>query len=197
MKKTIATTLALLLFTTHSAADMAEGIKAYEQGDYAKALNEFTIEARRGNPAAQNNLGVMYAIGEIVKRDLRTAAKWYEKAAEQGLALAQYNLGVLYEEGLGVVQDIPTAAVWFRLASEQGDVLAQHRLGLLLAKGVGIKRDNGEAYFWLSLVAGATTDEILRTEALDIRLEVEKRMSQKEVVDAELLVGNWRKKTDF
>jgi TPR repeat protein len=48
-----------------------EDIKAYKW--YMKA-------AKRGDPMAQNNLGVLYTEGTGIKQDYKKAIKWYTKA---------------------------------------------------------------------------------------------------------------------
>jgi TPR repeat protein len=50
---------------------------------------------------AQFNLGVCYANGYGVEKNLQQAFYWHKKAAEQGHAKAQYNLGVCYDKGYG------------------------------------------------------------------------------------------------
>ena len=70
---------------------------------------------------AQNNLGLMFELGQGVTRDYAEAARWYRKAAEQGEALAQDNLGRMYEQGRGVTQDYVLAHMWHNLAAAQGD----------------------------------------------------------------------------
>jgi len=179
-----------LAFSPSVRAD--NGIHAYERGELALALKKFTERALMGDASAQNNLAVMYANGEVVKRDMKTAARWYTAAAEQGLSIAQYNLGVLHEEGLGVDRDPAAAAVWYQLAAIQGDVLAQYRLGLLLADGGSGVGDDAEAYFWLSVVAGETDDKVVHREALAKRAEVAARLTRKQIVDAEFQLGAWR-----
>ena len=51
------------------------------------------------------NLGVAYAHGEGVTKDVAEAVRWYRKAADAGDTKAMFNLGVLYRKGEGVAQD--------------------------------------------------------------------------------------------
>lgn len=186
--------LVVYLASFSALAGMDGAMQAYERGNFAVALKTFTEKALKGDPGAQNNLAVMYANGELVKKDMELALKWYSKAAEQGLAVAQYNLGILYDEGLGTERDPGAAAVWYQLAATQGDVLAQYRLGILYADGEDDVRDESDAYFWLSAVSSSTKDPILRDDALKRRGIVAKRMTRKQIVEAELLFGAWRGK---
>ena len=83
----ILTIIAFVLMATPSwGGDFDKGMDAYNNGDYATALEEWTPLAERGDPYAQNNLALMYYYGEGVLQDYQTAAKWYTLAAEQGYA---------------------------------------------------------------------------------------------------------------
>ena len=65
-------------------ADYKKGYAAYESGDFATALREWTSLAKQGNANAQNNLGGMYAIGQGVIRDYVYAHMWGKIAASNG-----------------------------------------------------------------------------------------------------------------
>ena len=92
---TLCLTLALILGSlgVSWSADFQKGLTAYESGDYATALHEWTPLAKQSNAPAQSNLGAMYEKGQGVPRDYETAVKWYKLAAEQVNVYAQYNLG--------------------------------------------------------------------------------------------------------
>ncbi len=50
----------------------------------------------------QNDLGAMYYIGEIIKKDFVQAKYWFEKSAGQGNNDALLNLALMYRDGKGV-----------------------------------------------------------------------------------------------
>jgi len=129
-------------------ADFNKGVDAYERGDYATALREWTPFAEQGDAYAQYNLGVMYDSGKGVLQDHKTAVKWYTLAAEQGQASAQTNLGLMYNNGEGVLQDHKTAVKWFTLAAEQGYANAQNNLGVMYDNGKGVEKNLTEAMKW-------------------------------------------------
>ena len=56
------------------------------------ALKQLELLAKKGDAAAQYNLGWRYEYGEGVVQDKREAAKWYRKAAKQGYPAAQNKL---------------------------------------------------------------------------------------------------------
>jgi len=116
--------LTLLVGNPASSADFQKGLDAYNRGDYATALREFTPLAEQGVARAQYNLGVMYDHGYGVPQNYKTAVKWYTLAAEQGLADAQYNLGLMYDEGLGDPQDYVRAHMWWNIAASSGNKVA-------------------------------------------------------------------------
>ena len=48
---------------------------------------------------AQNNLGVLYVMGQGVPHDHPAAERWFRAAAEQGAIDAQQNLDTLLTQG--------------------------------------------------------------------------------------------------
>ena len=146
----------LLSLGTLSAAwgaDYQKGLTAYQSGDFATALREWTPLAEQGSAGIQNNLGVMYERGKGVPRDYKTAVKWYTLAAEQGTADAQSNLGVMYDRGLGVPKDYKTAVKYFTLAAEQRHFRSQYNLGVMYALGKGVLKDYVYAHMWGNIAA--------------------------------------------
>ncbi len=123
--------LTLLVGTPAFSADLQKGLAAYQSGDYATALREWTPLAEQGNAFAQNNRGLMYATGEGVPQDYKTAVKWYILAANQGNATAQSNLGTMYDNGIGVLQDYVHAHMWFNIAASSGNKVASKNRDLI------------------------------------------------------------------
>ena len=58
-----------LTFTPVAAQDFQKGFAAYQAGDYATALQEWTPLAEAGDASAQYNLGVIYGEGIGVPQD--------------------------------------------------------------------------------------------------------------------------------
>ncbi len=101
-------------------ADFAEGLAAYDGGDYRTAFEEWRALAEAGDPIAQTALAGLYLDGYGTPADPAQALRWYRRAAEQGDAVAQQNLGDLYARGLGAGRDLVSAYVWLSLAAGQG-----------------------------------------------------------------------------
>lgn len=101
-------------------ADRDTALRAYQQGDFARALKEWQGLAESGNAEAEFRVGVMYEQGQGIPAAPKEAANWYRKAADQAYAQAQYALGMLYANGNGVRQDNVQAYMWLDLGSILG-----------------------------------------------------------------------------
>ena len=103
------------------AQDFLKGVEAWEKGDFATALREWSALAEQGNTLAQFSLGWLYEDGRGVTQNHKEAVKWYRKAAEQGFEDAQFNLGVMYMNGQGVLQNNIYAYIWVNIAASSGN----------------------------------------------------------------------------
>lgn len=103
-----------------SLADFADGLAAFDAGDYESAYAEWRDLAEAGDLEAQVALAALYLSGKGTPADPVEARRWYRLAAERGDPVAQLNLGDIYGRGLGVPPDPVSAYVWFSLAAEQG-----------------------------------------------------------------------------
>jgi len=122
--------LAALLFAAGgppAQADFAEGLAAFDAGDFRGALDAWRPLAEAGDAEAQVALAGLYRGGLGVPADLTAAARWYRRAAGQGEAVAQLNLGDLYSRGAGVPRDLVQAHLWLSLAAVQGRRWAARR----------------------------------------------------------------------
>jgi serine/threonine-protein kinase len=107
------------------------------------SLNDILAAANRGDPTAQNALGVEYANGEDgLPRDDVKAVEWYQKSADAGFAKGETNLGDMYLYGRGGLDKNPTQALsWYLKAADQNWPDAQYRLGVMYEKGIGADQD--------------------------------------------------------
>lgn len=116
---------------------------------------ELRAEAEAGTAAAQYEVGLRYADGRGVARDLSVAASWFDKAARQGLAPAAYRLGSAYEKGFGLPRDAAQSVFWYGKAADAGNVRAMHNLAVMLAEGATSKPDYTTAAGWFTKAAEA------------------------------------------
>jgi len=90
------------------------------------------------------NIGIFYAEGYGVPKDMNEARKWYEKAARQNDARAQCRLGYLIggedQEG-----DMEKAVYWIKKSAVQNDAEGQYYLGECYEFGTGIVQDINKA----------------------------------------------------
>jgi uncharacterized protein len=98
-------------------------------------------DARMGDVDAQYHLGLMYANGAGVKKDLTQALEWITRSAERGHAGAQFLLGrhLAGDAGVGVTRqaDDARALEWLMRAGQQGHARAWHRLAQLISQESG------------------------------------------------------------
>lgn len=95
---------------------VVDGITAFDEHQYKRALSLFRKAARRGDEIAANYLGIIYSDGSGVKRNSRKAIYWYRKASRRGSISAKSNLGIEYSQ-LGCRAK---ALLWFRRAATLG-----------------------------------------------------------------------------
>lgn len=125
-----------------------EGQRLDDKKEYKKAFELFRQSAQQEYIDAQYSLGIYYAKGLGVEKNLVEAVKWFRKAAEQGNVRAQFNLGVCYAFGLGIEKNLVEAVKWYRKAAEQGEPVAQYFLGVCYANGNGVEKNLVEAVKW-------------------------------------------------
>ncbi len=102
-------------------AGLYEGVRAFQDGDYAHAMTALRPLAKGGHGEAQYYVGFMYGQGLGVAQDHDLAVSWYEKAAGTGHMGAQNYLGMMYFEGRDVARDFTRAFVYFELAAASGN----------------------------------------------------------------------------
>jgi uncharacterized protein len=129
------------------ANDFNQAVEDYNSGGYIKALNTFYTLAKKDDAKAQYNVGLIYANGKGVQKDLAKAKKWYEKAAKQGNGPAQYNLAQLYHmAGEKGTHRYEKARYWYEKAVEAGIMQAYNNLASLYMEGKGVKQDQQKAF---------------------------------------------------
>jgi len=126
--KFVSLALAVMLYASIGYADqlepLLEGQKAFNQGDYAKALELWQKLAMDGQPEAQVFVGMAYANGWGVKKNLEEASNWYMRAAENNSPSGQFLLGLHYVT-TGVNQyDVRVGIKWLKRAADNGDAQA-------------------------------------------------------------------------
>ena len=137
--------------TVHAILDA--GRRAFQNGDYAKAVSVLLPLAHSGNGSAEYYRGLMCHEGKGLPEDNAVAAGWARKAAEHGSADAEALLGVLYANGQGVPRNTAEAARWFHNAAERGNAFGQSKMGLCYLRGAGVTQNCLIAYMWFDLAS--------------------------------------------
>jgi TPR repeat protein len=147
---------AITLFSVSSAIADPSGdcTAAYDQQEYAKAIELCRPLAEQGEPKPQAVLGLMYMRGQGVEHDDLEAADWFRKAAEQGDGTGEAWLGFSYFVGFGgVPEDLAEAMRWYRKAAKQGNATGEEGLGTMFAGGMIVQHDDEQAAMWFRKAA--------------------------------------------
>ena len=142
---------AVLIVSGTAWSDTAGGLEAFKRKDYERAYQEWKAAAETGDAEAQFDLGLLYAQGLGVRRNLSEAERWYRMSARQGNAEAEYALGLLYSRGWGSPRDEADAIRWLQMANavdSEGPPTDWTPL-----EGYGINRDPKQAVYWLRQAA--------------------------------------------
>lgn len=102
--------------------------------NYLEALPPLEDAAQQNNPAAQYQLGLLFARGDNVAQNYPAAHEWLLRAAMEGHPKAQYYLGQMYSQGDGVETNLREAYVWFWLAASSGDKDSKYYMKVLQPK---------------------------------------------------------------
>ena len=140
MRKTAAGVCALMLLTA-----IAPEVEAASKDE--RALAQMQVQAARGDPIAQYNLGAYWSQEvEPGRRNYPLAAAWYRKAAQQGSAGAAYNLGLLIKDNLaGQEIDRNERRPLFEFAAKSGNASAMYEL----AMSIDARTEPAPYQFWL------------------------------------------------
>jgi len=109
--------------------------------------------AATGHHGAEYEIGLRYAEGRGVPRNMDEAVRWLQRAAAAGFAPAQFRLAGIHEKGDGVKKDLATARRLYLTAAEKGHAKAMHNLAVLHAEGIDGKPDYRVAAQWFRKAA--------------------------------------------
>lgn len=104
----------------------------YQRGEYVQALDKALSRAQSGDASAQTLVAEMMSRGFGIARDEKTAAFWYQQAAEGGDAVAMFKFALILMEGKFVTRDKVKADDFMRRAAEAGNASAQFNWGQIL-----------------------------------------------------------------
>lgn len=110
--------LLALIFPITALADTAAGIKAYEEGNFEIAFNQFEVASRTGDIESLYRLALMYQAGEFVEKQDFDPIINFEKAGRLGHVDAMREAIRYHLNGWGVVPNRALAAIWIKLSAD-------------------------------------------------------------------------------
>ena len=117
--------------TTHTyqySKDSSSSLNHKNVKNSSKKLFFALRAAKNGNSKAQFDLAMMYASGNGVAKNERSAFTWFHKAARNGHTEAKYYMGLSFLQGRGVKKQLHLARYWFKQASKAGHSKAIYNL---------------------------------------------------------------------
>ena len=135
-------------YAQYRLAVIYEDGNSYQDADLKQALYWYEKAAQLNDSLAMNNLGYIYEVGKMVKKDYAKSLMWYQKAADLGNSIAQSNLGLMYQYGRGCKIDYQEAIKWYEKSAKQGYTRAMNFLAELYQEGSSIPQDNDKAIYW-------------------------------------------------
>ena len=145
----------VVVFTIKNLPDkFQEAAVAYRDGNYVEAMRLWRKMARKGDVAAQYNMGALYATGQGADRSDEQAHDWFFRAALAGNPAAQYETAKNFEFGRGVDASMPETINWLKKSAQQGYAPAQIDLGLKYLTGKGLARNVEVAQRWFERATG-------------------------------------------
>lgn len=132
------------------AAQAELGKKHYDQQEYREARKWFEKAAAKGNPIAQNGLGLMYTYKQgDLPANHEKAIEFFKKAAEQGFSEAEYNLGYLIEHTSDrKIRNFKEAYEYYKNAAYEGNGQAMYAIGEMYRRGRGMEMNYSKAVEW-------------------------------------------------
>ncbi len=110
--------------------------------DTELAFEAFTVYAEHGNPAAMNNLGIMYLKGWGTKSNPSKAIEWFERAGAAGCADGFVNAGLYYKRQ----NEMDDARHYFNRSTDSYHPTGYYLLGYMDYYGEGCTPDYEKAF---------------------------------------------------
>lgn len=124
--------------------------------------------AKKGDAAAQNEVGGWYYRGRHVDQNFKEALQWWSKSAEQGNVQAIGNMGLCYQTGNGIEKDSLMATKLYKKSiqkgskalfaqnvelANKGNVFSNILVASCYQNGIGVAKDAAKAIPFLKNAA--------------------------------------------
>ncbi|HID35785.1 MAG TPA: sel1 repeat family protein [Ghiorsea sp.] len=118
-----------------------------------KSLQWLERAAKSGDVAAQFNLGLLFARGDIFSPNDEQALYWWKLAEQNGNNKAQMMLALFYHLGRGVGRSEEKAIDWYEKAATSGHRDALYNLAMIYYYGRGVEQNYKKAAAYLNKLA--------------------------------------------
>lgn len=117
-------------------------------------LQAILTQAKKGDAAAQSQLGHIYRGDYGDPKNLEESLRWFKAAALQGNTVGENGYGWALENGLATDRNEREAVDWYRKAAAKNDIWALNRVGSCYLQGIGVDANREEArqYFEKALL---------------------------------------------
>jgi TPR repeat protein len=180
----------------------ARGKRAYDRGDWLKAIFDLRPLAEWGDDRAMILLGNMYAAGNGVNKDDKEAFQLYHRAAvSKNMNLdGMVATAAMYQTGKGVNINTRLAIGWFERAAKLGSqpaafFYAIHRFQGSKGTTYDLKADHAEAYKWFRIAATKGTDKKLRRAAYEVSEKLAAKLPPDRVIEMNQAASDWAPST--
>lgn len=123
------------------------GLQAYKQKDFTKALRDFKTVEKAGVADGQIMTGLILTNPTYPQHNLKKGVQLIEQAARSN-ARAMYLMAAFCESGRGTEKSIPRAIEYLEHSAEMGYAPAQCALGDMYFEGRGVEHSNRKALEW-------------------------------------------------
>ncbi len=174
----------------------ARGKRAYDRGDWMKAIADLRPLAEYGDVRGMMLLGNMYQLGNGVGVDMREAFSLYHRAAMAGSTDGMVAIAAMYQSGIGVSLNTRLAIGWFERAARMGDqsgafFFAIHNFQGSKGTTYDLKADPLAAYKWFRIAATNGENKRIRNSAFKLCLKLEEKLPPDKVIEVKKEVETW------
>ena len=174
----------------------ARGKRAYDRGDWMKAIADLRPLAEYGDVRGMMLLGNMYQLGNGVTTDMREAFSLYHRAAMLGNTEGMVAIATMYQSGMGVSLNTRLAIGWFERAARMGDqtgafFYAIHNFQGSKGTTYDLKSDHLAAYKWFRIAATNGDNKRIRNSAFKLCLKLEEKLPPDQVIAVKKEIETW------
>lgn len=177
----------------------AAGKRAYDRGDWLKAIAYLRPLAEYGDTSAMLLLGNMYAAGSGVGKDPKEAFTLYHRAALGNSLDGMVATGAMYQTGQGIGINTRLAIGWYERAARLGSHSGAFFYGIHKFQGskgttYDLKSDHEAAYRWFR-IASLSPDRKLHYAAAKVAEKLEAKLPPDRVIEINREVKAWAPET--